>query len=96
MTQSRQQPQAFLPYLTGYVAFYPGDYKTALADLQMAQQDPFIQCLIAQAYEKLGDKAKAIGYYRMAAAGTGHNPPAAYGVPFAKKKLQLSGFSADK
>lgn len=33
----------FYPYLTGYVAFYVGDYKTAIADLQQAdQRDPFI------------------------------------------------------
>ncbi len=56
--------QIFLPYLTGYVAFYAGDYTAALADLQNAvQTDPFIQCLIAQTYEKLGDHAKALEYY---------------------------------
>ncbi len=34
----------FLPYLQGYVAFYGGDYKTALEELLKANQnDPFIQ-----------------------------------------------------
>src|SRR5436853_2573014 len=48
-----QQVQ-FFPYLAGYVAFYSGDYKAALDELQKANQsDPFIQCLIAQAYAKL-------------------------------------------
>jgi Flp pilus assembly protein TadD len=78
----------FLPYLTGYVAFYAGDYKTALADLQKANQnDPFIQCLIGQTYEKLGQKENAMEAYRKAAATTVHNPPAAYARPFATKKL---------
>ena len=29
----------YLPYLTGYVAFYSGDYQTALSDLNKANQD---------------------------------------------------------
>jgi tetratricopeptide (TPR) repeat protein len=53
----------FFPYLEGYVAFYAGDYKTALEELKQANQDdPFIQCLIGQTYEKLGDKDKAAEY----------------------------------
>jgi tetratricopeptide (TPR) repeat protein len=84
-----EQQAVFFPYLTGYVAFYAGDYKTALDDLQKANQnDPFIQCLIGQTYEKLGDKEKAMDYYRKAAATTAHNPPAAFGRPFATKKLK--------
>jgi tetratricopeptide (TPR) repeat protein len=78
----------FFPYLTGYVAFYAADYKTALADLQKAdQRDPFILCLIAQTYEKTGDQPQALEYYRKILASNGHNPPAAYARPFAKKKL---------
>jgi len=78
----------FLPYLQGYVAFYGGDYKSALEELLKANQnDPFIQCLIGQTYEKLGDKDKAVAYYRKASAAIAHNPPAAYAVPFVKKEL---------
>jgi tetratricopeptide (TPR) repeat protein len=78
----------FLPYLKGYVAFYAGDYKTALDELSKANQnDPFIQCMIGETYEKLGEKDKAIEYYRKAATASSHNPPAAYAVPFARKKL---------
>jgi len=78
----------FLPYLQGYVAFFAGDYKTALEELLKANQnDPFIQCLMGQTYEKLGDKGKAVEYYGKAAAAISHNPTAAYAVPFSKKKL---------
>ena len=78
----------FLPYLTGYVALYTGDYKTALEDLQKANQnDAFIQCLLGMTYEKLGDKTSAMEAYRKAAATAGHNPPAAFARPFTRKKL---------
>ena len=78
----------FLPYLQGYVAFYAGDYKTALEELLKANQnDAFIQFLIGQTYEKLGDEQKASEYYRKAATAIAHNPAAAYAVPLAKKKL---------
>jgi tetratricopeptide (TPR) repeat protein len=78
----------FFPYLQGYVAFYGQDYKTALEGLLKANQnDPFIQCMIGQTYEKLGEKNKAIEFYRKAAAAISHNPTAAYAVPFARKKL---------
>jgi tetratricopeptide (TPR) repeat protein len=85
--QMAQQQAVFFPYLTGYVAFYTGDYHKALEDLQKAQNDPFIQCLIGQTLEKLGQKEKAMEYYRRAAASSAHNPPAAFGRPFARKKL---------
>lgn len=80
--------EIFFPYLTGYVALYSGDAKTALADFQKARQDdPFIQILIAQAYEKLGDKEQAQAYYRKASTATAHNPPVAFARPLAAKKL---------
>jgi Tfp pilus assembly protein PilF len=77
-----------MPYLTGYVALYLGDTKTAIEDLQKAStNDPFYQCLLGQAYEKLREKDKAMECYRKAAATTAHNPPAAFARPFARKKL---------
>ena len=79
--------EIFYPYLTGYVALYSGDPKTALADLQKARQDDaFIQLLMAQAYEKLGDTAKAKELYAKAATTTAHNPVGAYVRPLAMKK----------
>jgi tetratricopeptide (TPR) repeat protein len=87
MTTSRDQQQGFLPYLTGYVALYLGDHNAALTDLLKAQKDPFTQCLLGETYEKLGQHDKAMEQFRLAAAASGHNPPAAYGIPFAKKKL---------
>ena len=78
----------FFPYLKGYVAFFAGDYKAAIEELNQANQnDPFIQCMIGQTYEKLSDKQKALEYYRKASMATSHNPAAAFAVPFAKKKL---------
>ena len=87
-TNPEQAP--FFPYLTGYVAFYGGDYKTAVAELQKANQnDPFILALIAQAYEKIGDQAQATDYYKKALASNAHNPTGAYARPLAKSKLGL-------
>jgi tetratricopeptide (TPR) repeat protein len=81
--------QTYFSSLTGYVAFYAGDYQTALTDLQTVDPaDAFIQCLIGQCYEKLGDRAKAEEYYRKAANATAHSVPAAFGRPFAKGKLE--------
>jgi tetratricopeptide (TPR) repeat protein len=79
----------FLPYLTGYVALWTGKYDLALAELAKASQnDPFIQCLIAQAHEGKGDKASARAWYEKAAKTTNHNPPAAFARPFATRKLK--------
>jgi tetratricopeptide (TPR) repeat protein len=78
----------FFPYLTGYVALYTGDTKTAIAELQKAsQRDPFILVLLGQAYEKSGEKAQAMECYRKALASNAHNPPNALARPIARKKI---------
>jgi tetratricopeptide (TPR) repeat protein len=89
LDQANNPEQArFFPYLTGYVAFYTGDYKTAIADLQKADQhDPFILCLLAQAYEKSGDQALAKEYYGKVLTVNTHGPTNAFARPLAKNKL---------
>jgi len=89
LDQAHNPDQAiFFPYLTGYVAFYGGDYKTAIADLSKANQDdPFILVLIAQSYEKSGDTAHAKEYYEKVMANNGHGPTNAFARPIARKKL---------
>jgi tetratricopeptide (TPR) repeat protein len=78
----------FFPYLTGYVAFYTADYKTAIADLQKAdQRDPLILALLAESYEKSGDRSQAMDYYRKVLASNAHSPTNAFARPLAKKKL---------
>ncbi len=78
----------FFPYLEGYVAYYLGDYKSAIADLQKAnQRDPFILVLLGEAYEKSGDKTQAVELYRKVLAINGHNPTNAFARPIAKQKL---------
>ncbi|MCI0353152.1 MAG: tetratricopeptide repeat protein [Acidobacteriales bacterium] len=87
--QNKDQ-EPYFPYLTGYVAFYSKNYKTAIADLQKAnQEDPFILALLAQSYEKTGDQAKAQELYRRILTFNNHNPTNAYARPLAKKKLGI-------
>jgi tetratricopeptide (TPR) repeat protein len=83
-----KQQAPYFPYLTGYVAFYLGDYKTALADLQKANlRDPFILSLIAQTYAKLGDKTQSLEYFRKALESSAHNPNNAFARPLARKMV---------
>jgi tetratricopeptide (TPR) repeat protein len=89
------QQERFFPYLTGYVALYTGDLAGAEADLTKAismrgsERDPFFHALLAMTYEKQGQAAKARELYQKAydLAANGHNPPAAFTRPFARKKL---------
>jgi tetratricopeptide (TPR) repeat protein len=82
--------QVFYPYLTGYVAFYLGDPKTAITDLQQAnQRDPFILALMAQAYDKTGQQQQAQDLYKKIMTMSGHNPTNAFARPLARQKLGL-------
>lgn len=81
----------FYPYLVGYVAFYTGDNKTAIAEFQKADQhDPLILALMAEAYENLGDAAQAKAFYQKVLEINTHNPTNAFARPLAKKKLGMS------
>ena len=91
-----EQQERYFPYLVGYVALYTGDLKRAETELTKAmnspgaQSDPFLPCLLGQTCEQLGQKDRALAYYRQAyALATAHNPPAAHVRPFARKKLGL-------
>jgi hypothetical protein len=84
----------FYPYLTGYVALYTGDLKSAEADLTRAigmrgnDNDPFMHCLLAMTYEKQGKAAEAKAMYQKAYdLATGHNPPAAFVRRYARTKI---------
>jgi tetratricopeptide (TPR) repeat protein len=86
--------QRFFPYLVGYVALYTGDLATAEAELNKSiamrgnQNDPFQHYLLALTQEKLGRAAQAKALYQKAYdLATGHNPPAAFTRPAARKKL---------
>lgn len=91
-----EQQERFFPYLTGYVALYTNDLKTAEADLTKAlatpgnSNDPFMNALLGMTYEKLGqaDRAKEL-FTRAYGLATAHNPPAAFTRPFTRKKLGL-------
>jgi Flp pilus assembly protein TadD len=90
------QQERFFPYLVGYVALYTNDLPTAEAQLNKAvsmrgnERDPFMQCLLAMTYEKMGRQEEARATYQKAYdLATAHNPPAAFVRPFARKKLGL-------
>ena len=78
----------FYPYLTGYVAFYTGDPKIAIEELQKADQhDPMVLALLGEAYEKSAYAPLAKGCYQKVLEINSHNPANAYARPLAKKKL---------
>jgi tetratricopeptide (TPR) repeat protein len=91
------QQERFFPYLVGYVALYTNDLPTAEAQLTSAigrrnnDRDPFMHCLLAMTYERLGRQAEARAMYQKAYdLATGHNPAAAFVRPFARKQLGLA------
>jgi tetratricopeptide (TPR) repeat protein len=76
------------PYLAGYVNLFLGNYSAAVGELQQAnQQDPFVQLLLAEAYEKSGDAAKAHAAYEKVMASNAHNVNNAFARAIAKKKI---------
>lgn len=93
-TAMARQQERFFPYLVGYVALYTNDLAGAETNLAKTlamrgnERDPFMHCLLAMTLERLGRKDEAQAMYRKAYdLATGHNPPAAFVRPFARKKL---------
>ena len=79
----------FYPYLLGYIAFFSKDYKSAVDDLLKGdQQDPFVLGLIAQSYQRLGDKTRAEEYFRKVMAIPAHSINSAFARPPARAFLR--------
>jgi len=78
----------FYPYLTGYVAWATGDYKTAISELQKAdQRDPFNLLMEAESYEKTNESNQAMDLYHRIMTFNTHNPPNAFARPPAQQKV---------
>ena len=93
-TTMAAQQERFFPYLVGYVALYSNDLPIAEAQLTKAlamrgnERDPFMTCLLAMTYERMGRQADANSLYKKAYdLATGHNPPSAFVRPLVRKKL---------
>jgi tetratricopeptide (TPR) repeat protein len=80
---------AFYPYLLGYIAFFAKDYQGAVDELLKGDlDDPFVLGLIAQAYQRLGDRAKAEEYFRKVLATPAHSINSAFARPQARVFLR--------
>lgn len=76
-------------YLLGYIALEAGQYDTAITELEKGNlADSFVLGLIARAYEKKADEAKATEYYRKVMATTGHSINTAFSQRWARKYLK--------
>ena len=77
------------PYLVGYIEFFSKDYRQAVAELSKGdQEDPFVLGLIAQAYQRLGDREKAAEYARRVMASPTHSINSAFARPLARASLR--------
>lgn len=82
-----EQPQYH--YLAGYVALEANNYDIAIAELSKGNlDDSFVLALLARAYEKKGDAAKAAEYHTKALAAPGHTINAAFAHQWARKYLK--------
>lgn len=80
--------QSFAPQLAGYIAFYQGRDDDAIGALAKAdQQDPFVLSLLAQAYERKKDMAKAQELYARVMARPGFSLQLALARPLAARRL---------
>jgi tetratricopeptide (TPR) repeat protein len=88
-----EDQERWYPYLVGYVALFTNDLPTAEKELtrvttELMENDPFMHCLLAMTYEKMGQLDKAMEIYRKAfEMATGSNPPNVFARSFAGKKI---------
>jgi Flp pilus assembly protein TadD len=88
-TPGLENQRVFYPYLLGYLAFFAKQYQQAADELLRGDQsDPFVLGLIAQSYQRLGDRARAAEYYRKVLAVPVHNINAAFSRPQARAFLR--------
>lgn len=88
-TSGLENQRLFYPYLLGYVAFFAKDYRQAIDELLRGDQsDPFVLGLIAQSYQRLGDRANAGEYFRKVMAAPAHNINSAFSRPLARAFLR--------
>ena len=88
-TPGLENQRVFYPYMLGYIAFFTKQYQQAADELLRGDQtDPFVLGLIAQSYEKLGDRAKAGEYFRKVMATPVHNINSAFSRPQARVFLR--------
>ncbi len=77
-----------VPHLAGYVALYEGKLDEAIAELSKAdQEDPFVLGLLAQAYERKNEPAKARELHQKVLDTPGHSLQIAFSRPLAQKRL---------
>ena len=78
-----------VPHLAGYVALYEGKLDEAIAELSKAdQEDPFILSLLAQAYERKNEPAKARELYQKILDSPGHSLQVAFSRPLAQTRME--------
>jgi len=83
---------AYYPYLVGYIEFYEKNYPKAIEELLKGDlRDVFVLGLIAQAYDRTGDKAKAAEYFTKVMASASHSINAAFSRPQARAYLSGRG-----
>jgi tetratricopeptide (TPR) repeat protein len=88
-TPGMENQRVFYPYLVGYIAFFAKQYQPAIDELLRGDQsDPFVLGLIAQSYQRLGDRAKAEEYFRKVMATPVHNINSAFSRPLARAFLR--------
>jgi tetratricopeptide (TPR) repeat protein len=82
------QQQAFVPYLSGYLAFYAKNYPEAITELKNANpKDLFVLDSLARAYERSGQASEAVRVSNDILKINTHNIANAFARPTAKRIL---------